>query len=554
MLKISTLFLFLYITVGGVVAQSINREELGVPFDFPLYLSGNFGELRSNHFHAGLDFKTQHQSGKRMLAIADGYISRVQVTHGSGYVLHTVYDNGLSTTNLHLMGLVAPLAALVDSIQYANESWQMDLTLEPNKYRIRKGEHIAWSGNMGYSFGPHLHFELIDTATGDLLDAMPYYQHRLKDTRAPRAESYLFEPYFNKGIINGSTELIIEPVIAANTVSAWGVVGIGIKAFDFMDGVNNRYGVRKMEFYVDDQLSFESDIARYHPSESRYINSWTYKNHMKTYIAPANPLKMIKAFNQDRGWLRIDEERLYNLRFVLTDFHGNSSTYRLSIRGIKQEIPLTPIDEAYQLSWDKTNYFSKLGLDLIIPSKALYEDNYLDFEVLSADSTCNSFVYQLAKAERYIPLHKPSELRIRVNPSLVADTTKLYIAMLNGKGEWNSVGGKYNAGFVHTKIRELGTFAVLTDFLPPKLKAVNKNNWIKSGEISFSSEDKQTGIQSYRGTIDGEYALFYLDIMPKRIKYKLDKSRLVRGKQHKVQLEVVDNAKNRTFIEEEFYW
>ena len=186
MLKISTLFLFLYITVGGVVAQSINREELGVPFDFPLYLSGNFGELRSNHFHAGLDFKTQHQSGKRMLAIADGYISRVQVTHGSGYVLHTVYDNGLSTTNLHLMGLVAPLAALVDSIQYANESWQMDLTLEPNKYRIRKGEHIAWSGNMGYSFGPHLHFELIDTATGDLLDAMPYYQHRLKDTRAPR--------------------------------------------------------------------------------------------------------------------------------------------------------------------------------------------------------------------------------------------------------------------------------------------------------------------------------------------------------------------------------
>ena len=553
MLKINTLLLFLFVSIG-VVAQTINREELGTPFDFPLYLSGNFGELRSNHFHAGLDFKTQHQSGKKMLALTDGYISRVQVTHGSGYVLHTVYDNGLSTKNLHLRGFVAPLSALVDSIQYANESWEMDLTLEPNKYRIRRGDHIAWSGNMGYSFGPHLHFELIDTATGDLLDAMPYYQHRLKDTRAPKAESYLFEPLFNQGIINGSTNITIEPIQGASAITAWGVVGVGIKAFDYMDGVNNRYGVRNMQLYVDDELSFESDISRYPPSQSRYINSWTYKNHMKTYLAPANPLKMLRALNHNRGWLAIDEERLYKLRFVLTDYHGNSSTYNLNIRGLKQEIPLEIVEPANLLSWDKINIFSRLGADLVIPPASLYEDNHLDFEVRSGGADLNSLIYQLVSPDRYLPLQQSADLRIRVaNPSML-DFSKLYIGKLNRKGEWGSVGGKYEDGFVHAKIRELGTFAVLSDSIPPKVKAINKNNWAKSGEISFLAEDKETGIYSYRGTVDGQYALFYLDIMPKKIRYKLDKSRLVRGKQHKVQLEVVDNAKNRTFIEEEFYW
>ena len=68
-----------------VLAQHDN-EVFSAPFDFGLLLSGNFGELRSNHFHSGLDFKTQGVTGKPIRCVADGYISRASVQPG-GYGL-----------------------------------------------------------------------------------------------------------------------------------------------------------------------------------------------------------------------------------------------------------------------------------------------------------------------------------------------------------------------------------------------------------------------------------------------------------------------------------
>lgn len=544
---------FLLVSRLGI-SQNLNREELGVPFDFPLYLSGNFGELRSNHFHAGLDFKTQHQSGKKMLALADGYISKVQVTHGSGYVLHTVHKNGLTTVNRHLMGFVGDVAALVDSIQYADESWEMSYTFEPNQFPIHKGEHIAWSGNMGYSFGPHLHFELIDTATGDLIDAMPYYEKRLKDNQAPKADSYLFIPYLNEGVINQSTSLTTRNLSDKSALTAWGKVSVGIKAFDYMDGTNNKYGVRYMKLYVDDELVFESDVDKFSSYESRMINSWTYRNYMKTYIAPNNPLRMLTSHNANNGWLNISEERPYKLKFELKDYFGNQSVYYLTIQGRKQDIPQKDLSERTYLHWNKTNTFSSVGIDLIIPRDALYEDAYLDFKINDTGEKSLSYTYQLTDSENYVPLHLYSDLRIGVLHPEEVDTTKLYIARKGSRDSWVNEGGVYKDGFVSTRIRELGTFTILEDLIPPTVTAVNKQNWAKSGEVQFHVKDKETGIASYKGTIDGEYALFYLDIMPNKIRYKLDKSRLKRGKQHKVQLEVVDHCKNRTFIEEQFFW
>lgn len=536
------------------LSQNLNRKELGVPFDFPLYLSGNFGELRSNHFHAGLDFKTQNQSGKKMLALADGYISRVQVTHGSGYVLHTVYNNGITTVSRHLIGFVGSISQLVDSIQYATESWEMDYKFAPNEHLIRKGQHIAWSGNMGYSFGPHLHLELIDTETGDLIDGMPYYKKHLKDTKPPRADSYLLIPYQNEGIIAGSAEMMRYDITNPSLVSAWGKVSVGIKAFDYMDGTQNKYGVRNMKFYVDDNLIFESDVDKFSSSESRLINSWTYKNYMKTYIAPNNSLRMLTAHNDDKGWIRINEERDYLLKYVLTDYFGNQSTYKLTLRGVEQRIPQKEIEPRHRLLWNKSTLFSGLGISLEIPSGALYEDDHLDFKIHQKEDYGISYIYQLAKEDHYIPLHRSAKLHIGVLDTTKVDLSKLYIASLTSKGSWSSEGGTYKDGFVTANIRELGTYTVLQDTIAPQVKTIDKQKWASQGEIQFRVEDKETGISSYHGTIDGKYALFYLDIMPKKIRYKLDKTRLKRGMKHKVKLEVEDRYKNRTFIEEEFYW
>ena len=171
--------LMLACCIGGY-GQEKKQATFVPPFDFPLTLSGNFGEIRSNHFHGGLDFKTGGVIGKPVRALADGYISRIRVTNGSGYVLDVCYHNGYSTINRHLSGFVSPIAERVEKLQYEEESWEVEIVPEPGEYPVKGGQQIAWSGNTGYSFGPHLHLDVFETESGDYIDPMPFFQSKIR--------------------------------------------------------------------------------------------------------------------------------------------------------------------------------------------------------------------------------------------------------------------------------------------------------------------------------------------------------------------------------------
>lgn len=153
-------------------------RHLSRPLSISDCLSGNFGEIRSNHFHGGLDFKTGGAIGKPVHALADGHISRIRVTHGSGYVLDVDYDNGYSTINRHLSAFVGDIARRVKDLQYEQESWEVEITPEPGEYPVKAGQVIALSGNTGYSFGPHLHLDMIESATRDYVDPLPFLWRR----------------------------------------------------------------------------------------------------------------------------------------------------------------------------------------------------------------------------------------------------------------------------------------------------------------------------------------------------------------------------------------
>ena len=223
--------LMLACCIGGY-GQEKKQVTFVPPFDFPLTLSGNFGEIRSNHFHGGLDFKTGGVIGKPVRALADGYISRIRVTNGSGYVLDVCYHNGYSTINRHLSGFVSPIAERVEKLQYEEDSWEVEIVPEPEEYPVKGGQQIAWSGNTGYSFGPHLHLDVFETESGDYIDPMPFFQSKIKDTRAPKADGILFFPQLGKGVVDGKQENKTILPNSERPVEAWGVIGVGIKAYD----------------------------------------------------------------------------------------------------------------------------------------------------------------------------------------------------------------------------------------------------------------------------------------------------------------------------------
>lgn len=536
----------------GVYGQEKKPATFVSPFDFPLTLSGNFGEIRSNHFHGGLDFKTGGAIGKPVRALADGYISRIRVTNGSGYVLDVCYHNGYSTINRHLNGFISPIAERVKKLQYENESWEVEIVPEPGEYPVKGGQQIAWSGNTGYSFGPHLHLDVFETESGDYIDPMPFFKSKIKDTRAPKAEGIMFFPQPGKGVVDGKQETKTILPNSEQSVEAWGVIGTGIKAYDYMDGTNNRYGVYSVVLTVDGNEVFRSTVDRFSQEENRMINSWTCGQYMKSFLDPGSTLRLLKVSNDNRGLVTIDEERDYRFLYTLKDAFGNTSKYGFIVRGRNQLVEPLNYREKYFFAWDKTNYLQEPGLSLVVPKGMLYDDVPLNYQV-KADSGAVAFTYQIN--DKPVSLHAGCELCIGLRRKPMADTTKYYMVRVTVKGKKYSVGGKYQDGCMKAFVRELGTYTVAVDTIPPEIIPVNKNQWGRNGKVVYRLKDEGAGIASYRGTIDGKYALFGRpNIVKPYWECKLDSKHVKKGGQHTVEFTVTDNCGNKTVSQETFMW
>ena len=530
----------------GVQAQEKPENPFVSPFDFPLLLSGNFGELRANHFHGGVDFKTQGVVGKPIRCIADGYISRVTVTPGGyGQAVYITHDNGYTSVHGHLHKFMTEVEQVVEAYQYEHETFAVDLTFGPDRFPLKQGEVFALAGNEGYSFGPHLHMELRKTDTGEYIDPLQFYTDIIKDKTAPRATHIMLYPQAGKGVVAGSSKKKALPLAALQTpVTAWGKIAVGIKAYDYMDGTSNNYGVRSVTLLVDSVEVFRSTVDGFLPDENRMINAWTdYEEYatrgswfMRSQILPGNTWRMLQA-DEEGGVVTINEERLYEFCYVLEDLYGNRRTYRFKVQGKEQ--PIEPLYKGkHYLSWNQGNVIQKPGMELVIPKGMLYEDVDLNCKVI-ADSLNISFDYQLH--DRPVPLHAGCSLMIGVRNYPIPDMTKYYVVR-KYKGRKASAGGYFEEGFMHANIRELGTYSVALDTVAPRIVPLNRPQW-KGGNIRFKIRDAETGIKDYKVYIDGAFVLFKFS-SKNAVLSCMHPSRIKRGMKHRMEVVITDYCGN----------
>lgn len=553
-------FLYLFILVIAV-SQSLaqkqvtNAHKIDLPLRIPLYLSGNFGELRSNHFHAGIDFKTQGVIGKSVYSIADGYVSRISVSSsGYGKALYITHPSlGITTVCGHLNSFNAQIDSIVKARQYESESFSVNLIFEPSEIPVKRGQLVAKSGNTGSSGGPHVHFEIRETETQIPVDPLPYFRHLLKDTRKPQIRSVYLTAIPGKGYSNGEEGVTLvkkenAPVTLSKPLTAWGEVYLGVKAYDYMDETTNIYGVYSIQLQVDSQLIFSSVLDRIPFEQTRYLNSfvdykeWKTKRSfvMKSKVDKGSRLNVYKQV-VNRGIININEERVYSCVYTLRDAFGNKTVLKFSIQGKKHDLtPSISCDTLLAYDLPYTGIYD--GVRIEIPENSFYEDVPFSYRREERPGYLSS-VHVVHTSET--PVHNSYSLRVKIDSDKIDDKQKYYMACIqpNG-GEW-AIKGEYNDGFYEISTNSFGMFAVKIDTIAPVITPLAPDSWVKNGNIKFRISDSQTGIGHFRGTIDGEYALFEYDAKTATLSYKIDRKRVSRDKEHELVMIVTDNCGNR---------
>lgn len=548
---------------AGITNNTAEAQQLRKPMDIPVLLSGNFGELRSNHFHSGIDFKTQGVEGKPIHSVQDGYVSRISVSPwGYGNGLYITHPDGTTTVYGHLQKFSQKITAYLKEKQYEQESFNVNLSLTPDELPVKEGELVALSGNTGSSGGPHLHFEVRDTETEEPMDPIEYYKDLIKDTQAPKIQGIMVYSMPGKGVVNGSRrKLELKPVTAKNgkqtltgKIEAWGEIGLAVKGYDYMDNTSNIYGIKDITLTADSQVIFHSNLDRFAFDESRYLNSFTdfeeWKEHrsfyIKSFVDPGNRLRFIESLN--RGILTIDEPRTYHLTYQLADAFGNTTQLSIRIEGKEQPIPEVDTENTELFHWWSDNRFGAKGIRLTIPKGNLYDDLYFRYSV-KEDSTALGATHILHN--KPVAFHKSAKLSLRLQTDTLDNKQQYGIVRLqNGRRSWT--GGVYRNGWVDADIKETGSYTLGQDLVPPTITPLNPATWVSKQAIALRLSDNLSGVQTYRGEIDGQYVLFEMN-SKSVITYHFDKERLARGK-HTLKLVVTDACGNQSSYTYPFTW
>ncbi len=533
------------------------------PLDIPLVLSGTFGELRSNHFHAGMDIKTKRRNGLKVYATAEGYVSRIKVAlWGYGKVIYVTHPNGYTTVYAHLSKFGDGIQEYVKDIQYKKRSYETgNIFPKENEIPVKKGQVIGYSGSTGGFVAPHLHYEIRNTKTEHIINPM-LFGLEIQDSIAPRINKLMVYPIEPNSRINQNNRKQIVVFkkdtlnsYVTNRISASGKIGFGINTYDRLGTALNKNGVYSIEMLVNGKRHYYHDVETFSFAESKYINLLIdyphyakYKSRIqKTYREDVNRLSIYEDLIND-GIIDIKDGLSYNVQIIVKDFKGNTSEIKIPIAGRPSNTIFTkkPDTTAYRIERTKFHKFTQKGVTIAFPKNTFYENLFLNFSV-------DGKIAHIHKPN--IPLDKRFTITFDSTLYKKSDLDQLYIANINNKKYANYQNTKKKSGKIYTTTKTLGKYTLLIDNQKPKIYNSNfkKNDWISSlNYLTIKISDAQSGIKSYEATIDGEWVLMEYNLKKKKLSYDFRDKKLV-GSKHIFKLVVLDNVGNTNTYTSTFY-
>jgi hypothetical protein len=531
------------------------RMDYHPPVNIPMVLAANFGELRPNHFHMGIDIKTNGKEGYSLHSIDDGYVSRVTISpYGYGRVVYINHPGGITSVYAHCQSTSGILSKKIREIQLKSKSSEVEIYFQPNEVKLKKGEFFAFSGNSGSSTGPHLHFEIRDTYTEEALNPL-LFGFEIKDTKAPKIYHIKVFSVDKFGYLSGlSKEVKIQKSGGKYTIpsginlssefcSAFGGVGFAINGIDQFDEGYHTCGLYGSHLISNQDTLCTQKLDRVSFEHTRYINSHTdygsYSNgrkYHKSFHNVANPLKIYKAKNL--GILQAKPGQSYQMKYTVFDVSGNESVVEFDLNIYKGEMSNTTSkafntdylnpDSTWTKVWDNAM--------LEIPARCTYEPI-----PKSAESGGNSVVFRSA----YWPVQE--KYTVRLKPRKDYPVRQQYLAVKQGKS-YKALPTIYFNGWLEGTSKFFGEITVQVDTKSPTISGRKIPSLIdrsRTSTLYWSMGDHETGLKDYGIYIDGVWEV--LEYESKGGYAYFDTGLLTSG-EHTLKVVAKDYAENRSEV------
>lgn len=559
-LIILSLFLF---HIALFSQEKYPQNYFGPPLDIPLVLAGSFGELRNNHFHAGVDIKTQSKQGLKVFATADGYVSRIKVQQfGYGKAIYISHPNGYTTVYGHLSAFNDTIEKYVKSEQYKKESYATgNLYFRKNTFPIRKGEIIAFSGDTGGSGAPHLHYEIRNTTTENIINPL-LFGLEIADSKPPVFQSLKVYALNDNARVNQQKINFQIPiknlgngVYTAHRINASGLIGFSVNVFDRFNDAPNKNGIYSLEMLVNGKRFYYHDVETFSFSESKYLNLHIdyehYKKYkrryQKTHKVTANKLSIYETLINN-GKINIKKGLNYTVEIIAKDIKGNSSSIKIPLAGKENNALFTQTATTtnYKIVAKNFHKFTQENVTIAFPKNTFYEDVFLDFKIDKGVAKIHTPT---------IPLHKNFTLTFNVSKYTKSEKEQLYIANLEyPKYPRYQYTRKKDSTF-YTTTKTLGNYTLQFDTLKPTINLLyfKDQQWISNSKtIKVKIKDTGAGIKDYNATIDGKWVLMEYNHKKGILTYNFSDKKLV-GSKHIFNLVVSDNVGNTNTLSATFF-
>ncbi|MEO6328427.1 MAG: M23 family metallopeptidase [Ginsengibacter sp.] len=556
--------LHFYCSISGQIfpPKEYPKGYFMYPVGAPIGLAANFGELRPNHFHMGLDCRTERRENLPVYAAADGYIARIKIEpEGFGRAVYINHPNGLTTLYAHLNNFFPALEKYVKEQQYKQESWRIFIDIPPDIFPVKKGVFIAFSGNTGGSQGPHTHFEIRDTKTDKVLNPL-LFGFALKDNVPPSIlrlavydrylSTYSQTPkLYSLKFVNGRY-MPLSPLIIMNT----GKVSFGISAFDKYTGSTNNNGIYQAELFDNDEpvAGFQLDSISY--DETRYMNAHIdyklklgggpYVQHLSRL--PGYQQGVYKDVKSD-GVISLDDGAIHSIKIIVKDPYDNASALEFKVqRGLARSKPLndaSPYSEQIEFHPGFVNVFEKEDVQLFLDEQALYDSIRFSYaKKVSPTPGAVSYIHMIQNG--LVPVHDSFTIRLKPT-SEIADELKDKVIMERSWGAKTEIfKPKREQNWFTAKFRNFGNFQLLIDNIPPTIGVIGMRenaNLGAASQIVFVVRDNNDEIKNFRAELDGKWLRFTND-KGRSFIYKFDE--MCPPGNHELKVSVEDEAGNRT--------